>query len=492
MRRIKLKTIHAFIGKIGIAFYFLFLYQAWKICQYGGVRRNLPILLLAVVGGIICAVLLLCSGRKKREKEIKGKKNALFIAEIIVVLLVTGYFGVRIVYAAIPYNGRLSWEIDEFLHKKEIDFVHTNFLEDGVEGIFTDLDKALDLPEKLYITKSFTLSFDEHGEISKLDTFLYGKDEKGTTKTYLISYDKAKNEKITVWVDGEANTNYNSDMQLNPMLQILKTADYKERVAAWASLYEAQQYEILYYGRRSFSTAEGLAIVDGEEGVLSQLQSGGEVLGFEVSLHMPEQDGTMPVRYMSNPEYISPDMISAAEEDAQIEEAKKEDAWTTDSSDGSMYFFLDGNQGWRLAVVDAAAGSRFYQLEHTTDGGTNWETASTDPFQGNGGVAEGLIFYDGNFGVAGLSGASQTHSTLYLTRDGGLTFTAVQLPMDTVTELPKTAQEYGLTLDDYSYCEMPEKEGDIFTIRVLSAAGESDAILFESKDNGETWTYIGS
>lgn len=299
-------------------------------------------------------------------------------------------------------------------------------------------------------------------------------------------------KKITVWVDGEANTNYNSDMQLNPMLQILKTADYKERVAAWASLYEAQQYEILYYGRRSFSTAEGLVIVDGEEGVLSQLQSGGEVLGFEVSLHMPEQDGTMPVRYMSNPEYISPDMISAAEEDAQIEEAKKEDAWTTDSSDGSMYFFLDGNQGWRLAVVDAAAGSRFYQLEHTTDGGTNWETASTDPFQGNGGVAEGLIFYDGNFGVAGLSGASQTHSTLYLTRDGGLTFTAVQLPMDTVTELPKTAQEYGLTLDDYSYCEMPEKEGDIFTIRVLSAAGESDAILFESKDNGETWTYIGS
>ena len=129
---IKLKTIHAFIGKIGIAFYFLFLYQAWKLCQYGGVRRNLPILLLAVIGGIICAVLLLCSGRKKREKEIKSKKKALFIAEIIVVLLVTGYFGVRIVYAAIPYNGKLSWKIDEFLHKKEVDFIHTNFLEEDV------------------------------------------------------------------------------------------------------------------------------------------------------------------------------------------------------------------------------------------------------------------------------------------------------------------------------------------------------------------------
>lgn len=477
------KTCHTFIGKIGIAFYFLLLYQAWKLCQYGDVRRHLPILLLAVVGCLICAVLWLVSGRKK---------NKFFIVEIIVVLLITGYFGVRIVYAAIPYNGKLSWKIDELLHKKEIDFIHTNFLEDGAEGILTDLDEALDLPEELYITDSFALSFDEHGEISKLDTFLYGKDEKGTTRTYLISYDKAKNKKITVWTDGEANPDYNSDMQLSPMLQILKAADYRERVAAWASLYGVQQYEILYYGRRSFSTAEGLVIVDGEESVLLQMQSGGEALGFEVSLHMPEQDGITPVRYMSNPEYISPDMISAAEEEIQIEEAKKEDAWTTDPSDGSMYFFLDDKQGWCLDVVDAAAGSRFYQLEHTTDGGNSWETANADPFQGNGGAAEGLIFYDGNFGVAGLSGASQTHSTLYITRDGGLTFTAVQLPMDTVTELPKTAQEYGLTLEDYAYCEMPEKEGDTFTIRVLSAAGESDAILFESKDNGETWTYAGS
>lgn len=76
---------------------------------------------------------------------------------------------------------------------------------------------------------------------------------------------------------------------------------------------------------------------------------------------------------------------------------------------------------------------------------------------------------------------------------GGLTFTAVQLPMVTVTELPKTRHKNTvLHWMNYSYCEMPEKEGDIFTIRVLSAAGELDAILFESKDNGETWTYVGS
>lgn len=424
---------------------------------------------------------------------IELKKNHTFIKKIgiIAILLIVGYFGVRIVYNAIPYNGELSWKIDEFLHKKEINFVHSKFFEDGAEGILTDLEEALKLPNELYIADSFAMTFDENGEISKVDTFLYGKDEKGVTRTYLVTYDKEKSDKITVWTDGEANPDYKSDMQLSPMLEILKMADYRERVAEWSSLYGAQQYEILYYGRRSFPTAQGLVIVNGDESALSRMQDGGKVLGFEVSLHMPDKEEVTPVRYMINPEYISQDVINAAEKDIQIEEAKKEDAWTTDSSDGSMYFFLDDNLGWRLDVVDAAAGSRYYQLEHTTDGGTSWRNVNPDPFQGNGGAAQGLIFYDENFGFAGLSGASQTHSALYITKDGGQTFTGVQLPIDTVTELPKTAKEYGLTLEDYAYCEMPKKDGDTFTIRVLSAAGETDAILFESKDNCETWVYAG-
>lgn len=34
--------------------------------------------------------------------------------------------------------------------------------------------------------------------------------------------------------------------------------------------------------------------------------------------------------------------------------------------------FLDDNTGYRLLVADAAAGSRFYELEMTKDGGQSW------------------------------------------------------------------------------------------------------------------------
>lgn len=80
--------------------------------------------------------------------------------------------------------------------------------------------------------------------------------------------------------------------------------------------------------------------------------------------------------------------------------------------------FLDDNTGYRLLVADAAAGSRFYELEMTKDGGQSWNQQNAGPFDGNIGVAEGIEFYNENLGVIGLAGASGDYSTLYLTQDG--------------------------------------------------------------------------
>lgn len=107
------------------------------------------------------------------------------------------------------------------------------------------------------------------------------------------------------------------------------------------------------------------------------------------------------------------------------------------------------------------------------------------------GVTEGLEFFDKNFGFAGLTGASQSHSSLYVTRDGGTTFTELQLPLETVTELPPLAKELNFTIENYKYCEMPKKKEDILTIKLLTGAGEIQGIRFEPKDNGETWAYAG-
>ena len=204
-------------------------------------------------------------------------------------------------------------------------------------------------------------------------------------------------------------------------------------------------------------------------------------------LHMPAVKDITPVRYMMEPEYISQEVLDKE----QMDEVKDVESWTVDQKDGSMYFFLDDKIGWRLVVADAAAGNRFYQFEKTADGGDTWEMENQNPFGGNLGVTEGLEFFDKNFGFAGLTGASQSHSSLYVTRDGGTTFTELQLPLETVTELPPLAKELNFTIENYKYCEeIQEEKEDILTIKTLTGAGEIPN-RFESKDNGETWAYAG-
>ena len=191
------------------------------------------------------------------------------------------------------------------------------------------------------------------------------------------------------------------------------------------------------------------------------------------------------------PEYISVSELQQAHEEQQIEEAKEEDAWSVDPSDGTMYFFLTDTLGWRLVVTDAAAGSRYYEMDKTEDGGASWNRINTDPFGGNIGVTEGLVFFDEQYGFAGLTGASQSYSRLYVTRDGGVTFSEIQMPTDTVTELPELAAELGFAAKDYAYLCMPKLDGSQLSVVALTGAGETEGILYQSEDQGENWVYAG-
>lgn len=79
--------------------------------------------------------------------------------------------------------------------------------------------------------------------------------------------------------------------------------------------------------------------------------------------------------------------------------------------DGIQYFYLTEQIGWKFKILDAAAGSRFYGLQKTTDGGNTWEMINEDPFIGNIGVSEGLVFYDENNGIIGLTCAGRIGPT---------------------------------------------------------------------------------
>ena len=401
-----------------------------------------------------------------------------------------------------------------------------NFFDDSVAGILEDLDNEIGLPKKIYLVNHFNVTFYATGEIAAIDTFFYGEDENGETRTYLVDYNRKKSSKMTVYINNYAETDYEEDMCLTPLFELLENIKVKEQVDSWAEETKSHTFGISYSGKRAFTSADSLQVINAENtdtngnSILSQVEYGGEVTGFAVTFSTGGEENTDKIiTYIINPKYTSAAVLAQQNRLEQIEKAKNssgdvtgdnngnkdngiisgsededgEEAtpWTENREDGSVYFFLDSNTGYRILVADAAAGSRFYELEYTKDGGQSWNQLNADPFCGNMGVAEGIEFYNENLGVIGLRGASGAYSTLYLTQDGGKTFSMIELPMDEVTELPDTAAQYGLEKSDYDYCEMPQQEDGKFTIKVISEQGETDGILFESTDNGNTWNYSG-
>lgn len=512
---------YRYCGKLGLLLYMVLLWRIFCLCKYGGSWGDVYGLVPLGVGIILCFFLWLlakCLREKGETEQNQELKKGILRFELLLFAASTVAFCANVIHAAIPYNGALSWKLEEWFTQKEVRLEHDNIFEDGVSGILLDLDRELKLPEELYITERFQVGFNERGKIEEIDTFLYGTDEKGNTRTYLVMYNADMGDTMTVCMDQEANTTYADDMRLEPMLKILQAAGEKGQMKIWcakhrqkpghstldgAEEYGAErytEYEILYFGRRSFSTEEGLKYLPGDvdgDGAESgpegfgQLQGGGEIIGFEVSLHIPEREEVIPVRYIMEPEYIAQEQLNEEQEMEQIEAAIAAEKWIVDQSDGSVYFFLNENVGWRLVVVNAAAGSRYYGLEKTEDGGKHWDRVSGSPFEEAAGASEGLLFLDEKHGFAGLSGASESHSQVYVTKDGGTVFEELRLPMDTVTELPEHAAEYGFSLEDYDYMYLPEEDGDALTILVVTQAGETEGILFRSEDQGETWTYAG-
>ena len=408
----------------------------------------------------------------------------------------------------------------------KITLKHDNFFDDSVAGILEDLDNEIGLPKKIYLVNHFNVTFYATGEIAAIDTFFYGEDENGETRTYLVDYNRKKSSKMTVYINNYAETDYEEDMCLTPLFELLGNIKVKEQVDSWAEETKSHTFGISYSGKRAFTSADSLQVINEENtdtngnSILSQVEYGGEVTGFAVTFSTGGEENTDKIiTYIINPKYTSAAVLAQQNRLEQIEKAKNssgdvtgdnngnkdngiisgsegedgEEAtpWTENREDGSVYFFLDSNTGYRLLVSDAAAGSRFYELECTKDGGQSWNQLNADPFCGNIGVAEGIEFYNENLGVIGLRGASGAYSTLYLTKDGGKTFSMIELPMDEVTELPDTAAQYGLEKSDYDYCEMPQQEDGKFKIKVISEQGETDGILFESTDNGNTWNYSG-
>lgn len=450
--------------------YIFDLYHLSVLCRYGGAKRHLLWMLLGLL--VFCAVLiyLLITDTPK------VKSKTAFLVKLMALIGATVLFASSIIYSAIPYNGKLAWKIQDLIHTREVALTHTNIFDTGIEGILDDLNATLNLPEKLYIAEQFTVDFDGTGQISAIEGFLYGKDEHDQTRTYLISYDAKKSKKIYVNMDGYASADFDTDALLSPMIDVLALANWKEQVAAWKQDYDVSSYQLLYLGNRSFEIKDGLVTVSGDSSEIQKINAGGSVKGYEVSLHMPELDTVTPVRYIANPKYTSwQEQKEQEQTDASTKNSSEIGKCYTDE-DGIQYFYLTEQMGWRFKILDAAAGSRFYGLQQTTDGGNTWEMINEDPFVGNIGVSEGLVFYDENNGIIGLTCAGQDWSNLYRTTDGGKTFTKIEFP--------------GATTGEF-YFDMPRKDKDQLVVLARPEAGDTTGVKYVSTDGGATWENAG-
>ena len=455
------------------------------LCMYGGFRRHVP--MIAGCGLILLIWVALWTfvyHKKIRHLEFDFSKTLfriILFVELIVLVTITGIFGTRIVESGMKYNGKLSWKIDEWTRSKKITLERNNIYENGIEGIFADLETKLDLPDELYLVNQFSVKFNYEGTITEIYSFFYGRDDSGKTRTYLLDYNNRKSDKMTVWLDANAGAEYEEVDKMQPLFDLMKYVNLQDEIRGYNNEQGSSIFELKYFGYREIASSMNLCVL-GQDGASMHLDSvmeeNGKYAGYEFSVYTPDKDGVLVTRYMDGYHRI---IIDEPEPEEKYEIGKS----TSVREDGSVYYFFNETIGWRLVVIDAAAGSRWYVIESTIDGGANWNRIEPDPFNGElFGVADSIQFLDEQVGFVLMSGASESHSRLYRTTDGGNSFALVELPTESIDiEIPDLAE--------HDYITMPYKENDVLKVSLRLERYDCGSIYFESNDNGETWNYTG-
>lgn len=150
----------------------------------------------------------------------------------------------------------------------------------------------------------------------------------------------------------------------------------------------------------------------------------------------------------------------------------------------------DGQLIYRFVVLDAALGSRMYGIIKSEDGGESWRMWSNMPFGEDCGGGIDAVFLDENLGFATLSHNGGDEADLYVTVDGGVSYTKAVLEGYTVT------LDNGYTYTPYDFPKMPyEEDGAIYVLCGQGADGDYDGgdrklARYKSEDGGYTFSLV--
>lgn len=474
------------IHPIFLIAYGISLYELYTLCKFGRMNNNITILFICMVFFLAWFIILIIRIIRKpitiKEGILNRNKTFKITYTSIALIFIVSFgifYGGKIYQSAINYNGKLSWFLKDLQNKRTVKFEDNNIYEDGIEGIFQDINKKIPMAEKLYISSNFDLKFEANGTITAFDTYLYGKNDKDELESYLISYNSTKSNKITIYLNGQVNEDFNEDKLLEPLMNTMKVIPLKETVSKWND----NQYGILYYGKRSFGyNTDGIVYVNSEGSTKSVERADSEIIGYAVSVFVPGKENMYtPARYIFAEDLNNIKVENSLKENDNKNTSKKE-------SNGTDVFYLSEKVGYRLEVTDAAAGSRAYALEGTSDGGATWSLINGDPFLGDAGVAAGIVFLNDRLGFLCLSHSGGSNGKLYRTEDGGKSYIKINLPEIKVT-LKGTE-----TYNPFDFPGMPYEEGKSINILIGQGTdgdynGGSNA-LYQSIDQGRTWEYV--
>lgn len=469
---------------IFILVYWILFYELYTLCQFGRINNNIAILSGCMLFFLIFFTIMIIRILKKPSEphqamNIPESYKVIWTrAAITIIVLTTAFYGVKIYHSAINYNGKLSWFLNDLKNKKTVKLEHNDIYEDGIEGILKDIGKKISMPEKLYVSNSFSLNFDSNGTITSFDTFLYGKNKKGSLKSYLITYNKNKSGNITIYLNGHVNADYNENKLIEPLINTMKVIPLKKTVSNW----NEKQYSILYYGKRSWGyNTNGIVYINTKGDTKVPLNASSEIIGYTVSVFVPGKESAYtPVRYIlaEDLENIKSDTLNS-DNDKKIYDQSNMD---------KEVFYLSKKIGYRLEITGAVAGSRSYSLNGTSDGGTAWKVINEDPFMGMTGTAAGITFINDKLGFLCLSHNGGNNGELYRTEDGGGTYKKVDF------QEVKVKLNGGGTYNPFDLPEMPYEKDKILNI-LIGQGSDGDynggcKALYQSKDEGKTWMYI--
>lgn len=255
-------------------------------------------------------------------------------------------------------SGKLGWKLYEYENSETVVFSKDNIYAYGIDGMLEDIQTKIDLPETLMVKSSFNLHFlPPDGTIASVDTMLYGYDEDGNyVDSYLISYDRDKSDKIKIYLHGgNSDTPYDEEKALSPLVSALSVIPLKTNTAGW----DEEEYGILYYGVRTWSSLDGnILLINGRGEIAAwDFSNSYEATGYSVSLFCPNNEEIAPYRYLYAEDFVFEETGLGEEITGEDDTLEKED-----DTDWYIYYVRKGDCLWRIAEELLDDGSRWEEI----------------------------------------------------------------------------------------------------------------------------------